>query len=94
MYLKGKVYFKNPKQKECIGFQDAGTCLDCLKKDSSKISCSRMGDFLDKNMWNRVIGNGPLFQKDYKTREETESPDAFGNMKILDRKGKFGRKVA
>jgi hypothetical protein len=98
-YLKGKIRFKNPKIKECIGQAEAESCLKCVRNNPGlALGCKRLGDFLDRNTWNRVIGTGPLYQNDYKAREETVSPDAKGNEIILDKFGKqkifTGRKVA
>lgn len=86
-YPKGKLYFKNPKRSECIGFQGAGTCMECLQRDSSKVSCKKLTEYLNKRDWNRIMKESPLYTKDYKARESMYAPDMKGKEILVDQFG-------
>ena len=102
-----KIRFSAPEKGDCIGKKDEGTCLECLQRFPEKIACSSMGEYLDDDMWNKCIGSGPQYIKDYKVREadefkigdgdKTQKVDKFGRFKGANknnRKQPFGRRVA
>ncbi len=91
MFPKGKLYFKNPKMGNCIGYQELGDCTKCLERNPAMISCKKLGEYLPKDLWNRVIGHGALYEKDYKAREATMSNDMKGRQEVVDRRGRAKR---
>lgn len=92
-----RVKFSNPEKGECVGKADAGTCMDCIKRNPAKMSCKKMGEFLNNHDWNKIVANGPQQVKDFKVREAIEASDYDANkQQIFDKRGKLlkVRKIA
>lgn len=87
--MTGKLYFKRPKMSGCIGYMQEGTCQQCIERTPGRaLGCNRLGDYLNKKDWNRIIGRGPLYQRDMKAREAAEVPDMKGRIYQADVRGR------
>jgi hypothetical protein len=66
---KGRFKFRYHKDIHCMGRMGTGDCNDCMRiNQMHALTCKNMGDYLPKNEWNKIIGNGALQQFDRKSQ--------------------------
>jgi len=87
---RGKSNFRYRKDIHCMGRMGTGNCMDCMKiNQMHALTCKNLGDYLPKDDWNRIIGNGAMQQYDRRSQARSSFEEELTDGKIT-RYDKFG----